>query len=67
MKKVNRVLFLILLLMATGASHHWAGEQLPPKLQSITDEAYRAYSARDTENFLETIQRIKAATEFSEY
>ena len=67
MKKVNRVLFLILLLMATEASHHWAGEQLPPKLQSITDEAYRAYSARDTENFLETIQRIKAATEFSEY
>ena len=40
---------------------------MPPKLQSITDEAYRAYSTRDTENFFETIQRIKTATEFSEY
>jgi serine phosphatase RsbU (regulator of sigma subunit) len=67
MKKIARVLFLTLLLLATGASHHWAGEQLPPKLQSITDEAYRAYSTRDTENFFETIQRIKTATEFSEY
>ena len=67
MKKIARVLFLTLLLLATGASHHWAGEQLPSKLQSITDEAYRAYSARDTENFFETIQRIKTATEFSEY
>jgi serine phosphatase RsbU (regulator of sigma subunit) len=67
MNKIARVLFLTLLLMATGASHHWAGEQLPPKLQSITDEAYHAYSARDTENFFETIQRIKTATEFSEY
>ena len=67
MNKIARVLFLTLLLLATGASHHWAGEQLPPKLQSITDEAYRAYSTRDTENFFETIQRIKTATEFSEY
>ena len=67
MKKIARVLFLTLLLLAPGAAHHWAGEQLPPKLQSITDEAYRAYSARDTENFFETIQRIKTATEFSEY
>ncbi|MBR2229366.1 MAG: SpoIIE family protein phosphatase [Prevotella sp.] len=67
MKKIARVLFLTLLLLATGASHHWAGEQLPPKLQSITDEAYRAYSARETENFFETIQQIKAATEFSQY
>lgn len=67
MKNIARVLFLIVLLMATGASHHWAGEQLPPKLQSVADEAYRAYSARETENFFEAIQRIKAATEFSEY
>ena len=67
MKKIARVLFLTLLLLATGASHHWAGEQLPPKLQSITDVAYRAYSARETENFFETIQQIKAATEFSQY
>jgi len=67
MKKIARVLFLALLLLSLGASHHWAGEQLPPKLQSITDEAYRAYSARKTENFFETIQQIKAATEFSKY
>ena len=67
MKKIARVLFLTLLLLATGASHHWAGEQLPPKLQSITDEAYRAYSARETDNFFKTIQQIKTATEFSEY
>ena len=67
MNKIARVLFLTLLLLATGASHHWAGEQLPPKLQSITDEAYRAYSARETDNFFKTIQQIKTATEFSEY
>ena len=67
MKKIARVLFLILLLMATGASHHWAGEQLPPKLQTITDDAYRAYSSRETDSFFEAIQRLKAATEFSDY
>ena len=34
---------------------HWAGEQLPSKLQSLTDEAYRSYSARETDNFFEVI------------
>ena len=60
-------MILTLLLLTTGASHHWAGEQLPPKLQTITDDAYRAYSSRETDSFFEAIQRLKAATEFSDY
>ena len=67
MNKIARVMILTLLLLTTGASHHWAGEQLPPKLQTITDDAYRAYSSRETDSFFEAIQRLKAATEFSDY
>jgi serine phosphatase RsbU (regulator of sigma subunit) len=60
-------MILSLLLLTTGASRQWAGEQLPSKLQSLTDEAYRSYSARETDNFFEVIKRVKDATEFSEY
>ena len=67
MNKIARIMILTLLLLTTGASHHWAGEQLPSKLQSLTDEAYRSYSARETDNFFEVIKRVKDATEFSEY
>ena len=32
MNKIARIMILTLLLLTTGASHHWAGEQLPSKL-----------------------------------
>ena len=67
MKKVLCHFFLTLLLLTTGAVSLWAEEQLPSKLQKLTDEAYRCYSARDTDNFFEAVKRVKDATEFSDY
>ena len=67
MKKIVCHILLALILLTTSATHIWAQEQLPPKLQQLTDEAYRSYSARDTKNFFEAIKRVKDATEFSDY
>ena len=66
-KKVVNILFLLSLLLTVGITSVWAEEHLPPKLQKLTDEAYRCYSARETDNFFEAIKRVKDATEFSEY
>ena len=67
MQRVVCHIFLLFLLLATGSTVLWAEEQLPQKLQKLTDEAYRCYSARETENFFESIKRVKDATEFSDY
>jgi Serine phosphatase RsbU, regulator of sigma subunit len=67
MKKVTYFILLTFLLLTTGASPIVAEEQLPPKLQKLTDEAYRAYSARETDDYFEAVQKVKDATEFSEY
>lgn len=60
-------LFLSLLLLVAGMTRAGAEEQLPPKLQKLTDEAYHYYSSRETEKFFEAANRIKNATEFSDY
>lgn len=67
MKKKVSLLFLMLLLLTTGATRVWAEEELPPRLQKLADEAYHYYSSRGTENFFEAIGRVKEATEFSQY
>ena len=67
MKKLASVFLLLSLLMAVGTVRVWGEEQLPPKLQKLTDEAYRYYSSRETELFFETVKRVKDVTEFSEY
>ena len=67
MKKEACLIVLTLLLLMTGAARLWAEEPLPPKLQTLTDEAYRAYSARETEDYFEAVQKVKEATEFSPY
>ena len=67
MKKIVCHIVLSLLLFMAGATKVWAEEKLPPKLQKLTEEAYRYYSGRDADNFFEAIQRVKQATEFSEY
>ena len=67
MKKIVPYLFLALLLLTTGGIPLTAEETLPPKLQTLADEAYHSYSARETENFFEAIQNVKEATEFSQY
>ena len=67
MKNVVTTLFIALLLTAAGSVPAGAEEQLPQKLQKLTNEAYRCYSARETENFFEAIKRVKDATEFSDY
>ena len=58
---------MTLLLLATGATRVCAEEQLPTKLQKLTEETYRHYSSRETDQFFEAVQKLKDATEFSEY
>ena len=67
MKRVVNIIILISLLLTTGTTRVLAEEKLPPKLQELTDEAYRHYSARETENYFEAVNKVKDATEFSEY
>lgn len=67
MKKVTSLIVLIFLLLTIGTTRVSAEEKLPSKLQSLADEAYRAYSMRETEDFFKAIQDLKEATEFSKY
>ena len=64
MKKT--VITLILLILTIGITSVHAEEQLPAKLQQLTDEAYRAYSARETDNYFETVKKVKDAKHTSE-
>ena len=66
MKKVTCILLTLLLLMI-GGTRVSAKEQLPPKLQKLTDEVYYYYSSRETDKFFETVAKVKDATEFSDY
>lgn len=67
MKKITNHLFLTLLLLATGVTRGWAGEVLPDKLQALSNEMYRHYSSRETDQFFKEVERLKDVTEFSEY
>ena len=67
MKKVVCLAVLMLLLLTAGVMRVWAEETLPSKLQKLTDEAYRYYSLRETDQFFEAVKRVKDATEFSDY
>ena len=58
---------MILLLLAAGFSSARAEEKLPAKLQKLTDEAYRSYSAREADSYFEAVKKVKDATEFSQY
>ena len=67
MYKIASYIALILLLLTAGITSVQAEKKLPEKLQKLTEEAYRAYSARETENYFDAVQKVKDATEFSEY
>ena len=67
MKKLLCLISLTLLLQTAGVMRVWAEEKLPARLQKLTDEAYRCYSARETENYFEAVKKVKDATEFSNY
>ena len=67
MKQVVCLLFGVCLLLATGTTCVWAEEKLPDKLQRLADDTYRHYSSRETDRFFEDVQKLKAATEFSDY
>ena len=67
MKKVARLFLVLILLLATGFVRVSAEEALPTRLQKLADEAYHYYSSRGTDNFFEAVQKVKDATEFSEY
>ena len=67
MKKVVCNILLAILFLTTGAIGVRAEDQLPPRLQKLTDEAYHYYSARETDNYFEAVQKVKDATEFSDY
>ena len=67
MKKKLCLISLVLLLLSAGAISVRAEETLPSKLQKLTDEAYRYYSSRETDEFFEAVKAVKDATEFSDY
>ena len=67
MPKAIKIMCMILLLLTAGFSSARAEEKLPAKLQKLTDEAYRSYSARETDSYFEAIKKVKDATEFSQY
>jgi len=67
MKKIIYRIVLLFLLLATGGVGSWAKEQLPQKLQDLSDEVYRYYSLRNTESFFDAASRLKDATEFSDF
>lgn len=41
MRKIACLISIVFLLLATGVTRVWAEEQLPPKLQKQTEEAYK--------------------------
>ena len=67
MRKIVYSLSLMLFFLTAGVTSAWSEEKLPPKLQELTDEAYRNYSSRETENYFEAVKKVKDATEFSQY
>ena len=67
MKEMKCVILLVMVLLTTATTQVLGEEKLPPKLQKLTDETYRCYSARETDNFFGAVRRVKDATEFSEY
>ena len=67
MNKDLLLILLTLLLLTTGAPRVCAEEKLPSKLQQLADEAYRDYSSRATDEFFDAVNRLKDATEYSEY
>ena len=67
MKKNACHFLLALVLMMTSATGIQAEETLPAKLQQLTDDAYRYYSARETDKYFDAVNKVKDATEFSEY
>ena len=67
MRKVLCLICLTFLLQMAGVMRVRAEEQLPDRLQKLADEAYRCYSARETENYFDAVKKVKDATEFSNY
>ena len=67
MKKFSSFILLTLILLGISSLRLRAEEKLPAKLQQLTDEAYRAYSAREMDNYFETVKKVKDATKFSQY
>ena len=67
MSKVAKAVCLMILALTVGLVNVSAEESLPPKLQQLTDEAYRCYSARETDSYFEVVKKVKDATEFSQY
>lgn len=67
MQKIASYLFLAFLLLTTGSTPVWTEETLPSDLQKLTDEAYRNYSSRETDNFFDAVKKVKDATESSKY
>jgi len=67
MKMISRILCSLFLLLTLGNTPARAAEVLPPKLQKLTDEAFRYYSSRETGKYFDIVARVKAATEFTDY
>jgi len=67
MKKNCCHILLALLLVVLGAVSARAVDNLPPDIQKLSDESYRYYSSRQTEQFFTTVKAVKTATEGTPY
>ena len=67
MEKLAFILTAMILLLGAEETPLWAETELPATLQELTDKAYHYYSERKTDKFFESTDKIKDATEFTEY
>ena len=62
MKKVAFLMLLTLVLLPFGEACARSDSQPSPEIRQLADQAFRLYSARETDRFLAPVQKIKKAT-----
>lgn len=67
MKRILCIFYAFCVMILSSPLQVWGETTLPEKLQKLTDDAYHYFSARETEKFFDAIDRVKNATEFSDY
>ena len=67
MKKVAFLMLLTLVLLPFGEACARSDSQPSPEIRQLADQAFRLYSARETDRFLATVKKIKKATESTKY
>ena len=60
-------LLLAIVLLATSSIQLWAEEGLPADIKAMSDNVYRYYSLRQTDDFFAAVKAVKTATENTAY